>query len=166
MHVLLVVAPPHGTPIERAQSLLGLVAFIVLAYLIGKLRGAGRFPWRVVIWGVILAFAFGAIARQADGAVLEWRVGASGYFGQRNLPTPFADLDDERNGVALRHVVELQRELTRGVAQGGRDLYISDLSDYEAGKTAPPRVDEDGLEPPIPPSGPACDAEYPKTIRF
>ncbi len=52
------------------------------------------------------------------------------------------------------------------VAQGGRDLYISDLSDYEAGQTAPPRVDEDGLEAPIPPSGPACSAEYPKTIRF
>src|SRR5688572_24548423 len=61
MHFLLVAAPPHATAIERAQSLLGLIVFIALAYLIGKLRGAGRFPWRVVIWGVILAFAFGAI---------------------------------------------------------------------------------------------------------
>ena len=61
IHILLVAAPPHATMPERAQSFLGLIAFIILAFLIGKLRGAGRFPWRVVIWGVILAFAFGAI---------------------------------------------------------------------------------------------------------
>lgn len=62
MHfILAAAAPPHGTLAERAQSFVGLIAFIVLAFLIGKVRGAGRFPWRVVIWGVILAFAFGAI---------------------------------------------------------------------------------------------------------
>ncbi len=52
------------------------------------------------------------------------------------------------------------------VAQGGGDLYLAELDDYEVANTAPPRVDEDGLEEPIPPSGPKCSAEYPKTIRF
>lgn len=52
------------------------------------------------------------------------------------------------------------------VAQGGSDIYLADLDDHEPTKTAPPRVDEDGMEEPIPPSGPACTAEYPKTIRF
>jgi CNT family concentrative nucleoside transporter len=55
-------APPHATLAQRGQSLLGLVAFTVLACLIGKARGAKRFPWRVVIWGTILDFAFGGIA--------------------------------------------------------------------------------------------------------
>ncbi len=52
------------------------------------------------------------------------------------------------------------------VSQGGNDLYLADLDDYEPAETAPPRTDEDGLDDPIPPSGPACNAEYPKTIRF
>src|SRR5439155_14071201 len=55
------LAPPHATPAQRGQSLLGLLAFTLLAYLIGKARGAKRFPWRVVVWGTVLDFAFGAI---------------------------------------------------------------------------------------------------------
>ncbi len=52
------------------------------------------------------------------------------------------------------------------VAQGGRDLYIAKLGDHTPTVTAAPRVDEDGVDEPIPPSGPPCGAEYPKTIRF
>ena len=55
------LAPPHATLGQRAQSLFGLVAFTFLAFLIGKARGTKRFPWRVVAWGTILEFAFGAI---------------------------------------------------------------------------------------------------------
>ncbi len=47
--------------LERCQSFVGLVAFTLLAFIIGKVRGAKKFPWRVVIWGTILDFAFGAI---------------------------------------------------------------------------------------------------------
>jgi hypothetical protein len=45
-------------------------------------------------------------------------------------------------------------------------LYDVDLSDHFATETAPPRVDEDGLDEPIPPSGPACSAEVPRRVRF
>ena len=55
-------APPHATLAQRGQSVLGLIAFTILAALIGKARGAKRFPWRVVIWGTILDFVFGGIA--------------------------------------------------------------------------------------------------------
>lgn len=55
------LAAPHGTAAERLQSLFGLVAFTVLAFLIGKVRGATKFPWRIVMWGTILDFVFGAI---------------------------------------------------------------------------------------------------------
>ncbi len=52
------------------------------------------------------------------------------------------------------------------VAQRGVDLYHAELSNHEAAKTAEPRTDPDGLEEPVPPSGPACDAEIPRSIRM
>ncbi len=52
------------------------------------------------------------------------------------------------------------------VAQSGRVLYAVDLDDHAVTTTADPRVDEDGLEDPVPPSGPACDAELPRSIRM
>src|SRR4051794_9744157 len=61
------LTPVHGTPAQRMQCLLGLLAFILIAFLIGRIRptrnGEPRaaFPWRVVIWGVILQFAFAGI---------------------------------------------------------------------------------------------------------
>ena len=63
MHFLFAAAPtiPHGTLLERGQSLLGLVSFTFLAFLIGRLRGSRTIPWRVVIWGTVLEIIFGAI---------------------------------------------------------------------------------------------------------
>jgi hypothetical protein len=53
------------------------------------------------------------------------------------------------------------------VAQRGVDLYHADLRNFEVAHTAAPRVDPDGLgEPPIPPSGPTCEAELPRSIRM
>jgi CNT family concentrative nucleoside transporter len=46
---------------ERAQSLFGLFVFVFLALLIGRLRGSKIIPWRVIIWGIILQFAFAAM---------------------------------------------------------------------------------------------------------
>jgi CNT family concentrative nucleoside transporter len=57
----------HGTPAQRLQCLLGLFVFILLAYVLGNLRvWSGRqrraaFPWRAVVWGVVLQFAFAGI---------------------------------------------------------------------------------------------------------
>ncbi|MCS7032712.1 MAG: NupC/NupG family nucleoside CNT transporter [Phycisphaerae bacterium] len=50
-----------GTLLERSQSLLGLIAFTFLAFLVGRMRGARVFPLRVVLWGTALQFVFGAI---------------------------------------------------------------------------------------------------------
>lgn len=52
------------------------------------------------------------------------------------------------------------------VAQKGVDLYQAELANHEPMSTAPPRVDEDGLEDPVPPTGGACDAELPRTIHM
>ena len=52
------------------------------------------------------------------------------------------------------------------VAQRGTVLYEAELGNYEAASTAPAREDPDGLDPPILPSGPACQAEIPRSIRM
>lgn len=52
------------------------------------------------------------------------------------------------------------------VSQGGVELYRAELRDYRAVRAAGPRTDPEGIEPEVPPSGPACDVEVPHTIRF
>ncbi len=52
------------------------------------------------------------------------------------------------------------------VAQRGEVLYHAALDDHRATTTAPPRLDPDGIEPPLPPSGPACDAEIPRSLHL
>lgn len=45
-------------------------------------------------------------------------------------------------------------------------LYDAVLKDYEPAHTAKPFVDPDGLSADIPPSGPQCDAELPRSVRI
>jgi hypothetical protein len=58
------------------------------------------------------------------------------------------------------------RVLDVRVSQHGVDLYHAELSDHRAAKTALPLVDPDGIDPPVPPSGPACEVEIPRKIRI
>jgi hypothetical protein len=59
------------------------------------------------------------------------------------------------------------RVLDVRVTQQGFELYHAELSDHSGAPTAGPRQDPDNLpgEPPIPPSGPVCDAEVPRKIH-
>jgi hypothetical protein len=57
------------------------------------------------------------------------------------------------------------RVLDVRVDQQGYELYHAELSDHAGAPTAGPREDPDNLEPPLPPSGPTCDAEVPRKIR-
>lgn len=63
---------------------------------------------------------------------------------------------------------EQQRVRVLGVrvAQRGTDLYDAELGNYEPVSTDKPRVDPDGIDPDVPPSGPSCTAELPKSIRM
>lgn len=58
------------------------------------------------------------------------------------------------------------RVLDVAVAQRGVDLWHVSLDDHAPARTAAPREDPDGIDPPIPPTGPACDAELPRSIRM
>lgn len=51
------------------------------------------------------------------------------------------------------------------VFQQKTELYHAALSNHEPAKTAPPIVDDLGLEPPVPPSGPQCVADIPRKIH-
>lgn len=51
------------------------------------------------------------------------------------------------------------------VRQEGRIAWRATLEDHAPIATAAPRVDPDGIEPPIPPSGPPCDAELPRKLH-
>jgi hypothetical protein len=57
------------------------------------------------------------------------------------------------------------RVLEVRVVQQGYLLYRAQLGEHGPAPTAGPRVDPDHLEPPIPPSGPVCDAEIPRRIE-
>jgi hypothetical protein len=52
------------------------------------------------------------------------------------------------------------------VSQQGLVLYEATLEEHRAAKRAAPRVDPDGIEPDVPPSGPPCNAEVPRKLRF
>jgi len=58
------------------------------------------------------------------------------------------------------------RVLKVRVEQYGVPLYQVELLDHARAETAPARVDPDGLEPPLPPSGPSCAAELPRRIHI
>jgi hypothetical protein len=57
------------------------------------------------------------------------------------------------------------RVLDVRVVQQGYELYHAELGDHAQAPMAGPRLDPDNLEPPIPPSGPPCDAEIPHKIH-
>jgi hypothetical protein len=56
------------------------------------------------------------------------------------------------------------RVLDVRVVQQGIELYHASMGAHEWTATAPALVDPDGLEPPIPPSGPPCTVEVPRKI--
>lgn len=51
------------------------------------------------------------------------------------------------------------------VRQYGDVLYEARMDDHRGTAMAKERVDPDGIDPPIPPSGPTCDAELPRKIE-
>jgi hypothetical protein len=51
------------------------------------------------------------------------------------------------------------------VRQQGIVLYHASLSGHAPAVTAKPRVDPDGIDPPVPPSGPECNADIPRRIH-
>jgi len=58
------------------------------------------------------------------------------------------------------------RVLRVDLAQQGLELYQAELEGHRTAETAKTRQDPDGLDPDLPPSGPACSAEVPRRMRL
>jgi hypothetical protein len=58
------------------------------------------------------------------------------------------------------------RVLGVAVEQQGVQLYSVRMADHARTVTAPPREDPDGIDPPLMPSGPACEAELPRRLHI
>jgi hypothetical protein len=52
------------------------------------------------------------------------------------------------------------------VRQQSYVLYRAELEQHDATATAPPSADPDGIEPDVPPSGPACEARAPRRLHL
>jgi CNT family concentrative nucleoside transporter len=73
---------PHGTPIQRLHSLLGLMTFIGIAWGIGRLRGARTsIRPRTLFWGIALQFVFGAIVILSPGVLAEITAAVNALLG-------------------------------------------------------------------------------------
>lgn len=107
------------------------------------------------------------LVHQPQDATLEWS--GSGYYvvriasqheAQQVLhlepsPADFA-LPYQQQRIRVRRVLVTQRDYVH---------FEASMSDHEDAVTMNPREDELGLDPPIPPSGPACRAEVPRRIQ-
>lgn len=106
------------------------------------------------------------LVHDAGGAALDWDSGAyririsSRHGASEEIRLVPAPADWEKSWQEQR-----MRVLEITVRQQGVELYRAALDDHEAAHTAAPMVDPDGIDPDIPPSGPACDAEVPRRIH-
>ena len=67
---------------------------------------------------------------------------------------------------ALPYTAQRVRVTEVRVLQQGIELYRAQLVGHRPAKMSGPRVDPDGLDPPVPPSGPSCQAEVPGRLRL
>ncbi len=112
------------------------------------------------------------LVHRPDGAHLRWH---SNWFGGGYYEIEIQGNHQSTERIRLQVAEEdwalpWQRQRLRMtdlvVFQGGRTLYEVLASDYAPARTAQPREDPDGLEPPVMPSGPDCTAEVPRRLRF
>jgi hypothetical protein len=107
------------------------------------------------------------LVHRPEGATIAWETGryvlriASTRGANERLELEPVPEDFERPWREQR-----VRVLGVSVEQLGVPLYAVELDDHAPFRTAPPRVDPDGLEPPIPPSGPACQVELARRIHI
>lgn len=107
------------------------------------------------------------LVHDPGGAAIDWSGGSyviriqSRHQAEQEIRLIPRDEDFELPWSAQR-----LRVLGTRVRQAGVELYRVELGGHSRIQTAPPRHDPDGIDEPLPPSGPACDAELPRTFRF
>ncbi len=94
---------------------------------------------------------------------------SGGYYVVRVLGTVDAEeeihLEPKDEDWNLPWQQQRLRVLDVLVKQRGVIIYHAELSDHSSAPMAKPRIDADGIDPPIMPSGPTCTAELPRKIH-
>jgi hypothetical protein len=98
------------------------------------------------------------IAWSSRGYYVMTITGADGNVEEVHLTPPPEDF-------AKNWSEQRVRVLSVEVRQRGDVWYRAELADHARAPMAGPRVDPEGIDPPIPVSGPACQAELPKRIH-
>jgi outer membrane biogenesis lipoprotein LolB len=107
------------------------------------------------------------LAHDASAASLAWESGryvvriAGEHLATEELTFSVGDADYDKPYGAQQVLLSSVE-----VRQKNYVLYRAELAAHEAASTAPPRVDPDGLEPDMPPSGPDCRAVLPRRLRL
>jgi hypothetical protein len=105
-------------------------------------------------------------------ASIEWE---SGWFSGGSYLVRLRSKYDAREEIRLMPTPgdfdkpwqeQRMRVLSVAVQQQGVDLYEATLKEHRSVRTKPELPDPDGLAPPLPPSGPSCRAEVPRSVRI
>jgi hypothetical protein len=115
----------------------------------------------------LLAGEAPVLVHTAADAAIEWRGGSYVVsLKSRHDATETIRLEPVPNDWNKPYAEQRLRVLEVTVAQQGIQLYHAELEGFEPARTAAARVDPDGIDADIPPSGPACSAEIPRRIRI
>jgi hypothetical protein len=107
------------------------------------------------------------LVHEPGQATLAWEAGryvirvASKHQATQEIAISPADADYDKP-YQQQHVTLSSVE----VRQQDYVLYRAELEQHDAASTAAPRVDPDGLDPDVPPSGPACQATVPRRLHL
>src|SRR5262249_40215255 len=108
------------------------------------------------------------LVHQPAGATIAWDMG--GFYKIALTSTREAteeiQLEIRPGGTDKPWAEQRVRVTDVVVRQRGIDLYHADLRNHAPLPTATTRVDPEHLDPDIPPIGPVCDAELPRSIRM
>ena len=107
------------------------------------------------------------LKHEDKAATIEWS--RSGYYVVKIPSTRQAEeeihLAPHPSDLGLPWQQQRMRVVEVEVRQQGIVLYHAELSDHRPTGMGKPRLDPDGIDPPIPVSGPVCQAELPRSIH-
>jgi hypothetical protein len=107
------------------------------------------------------------LKHETAAATIEWN--SSGYYVIRIAGTRSAQeeihIAPHPADFGLPWQQQRMRVLDVEVKQEGYVLYHAELSEHKPAAMGTPRVDPDGIDPPVPVSGPVCQAELPRKIH-
>jgi hypothetical protein len=107
------------------------------------------------------------LVHEPPAATLEWDAGSYVIRIQsRHGASEVIRLEPRPEDWNLEWRAQRTRVSEVQVVQQGIELYRVELSGFASAHTAKPRVDPDGIDADLPPSGPACDMEVPRRVRI